>query len=166
MFAEIALPLYVHQTYTYSVPDHLHSVAQVGCRCVINFSNRVYIGYIVALSANLSEEISPDVIKEITTILDESPLITLAVLSLTRWIADYYYAPWGEVLKAALPAGINATAEVVVSITAAGRSHLETFEATKLENSTKLQALQQIANKLQFPTKELAQQYSQYRLDY
>lgn len=164
MFAEIALPLYVHQTYTYRVPDDLHSIAQVGCRCVINFSNRVYIGYIVALSANLSEEIPPHVIKEITTILDESPLITLEVLSLTRWIADYYYAPWGEVLKAALPAGINAAAEVVVSITAAGRSHLEAIETKKIENSTKLQALQQIADKAQLPTKELAQQYSKPRL--
>jgi hypothetical protein len=45
-------------------------------------------------------------------------------LEITRWVADYYAAPWGEVLKAALPAGLNATVEQILSITPEGRDEL------------------------------------------
>ncbi len=44
-------------------------------------------------------------IKDAKQILDSEPLITPEVLQITRWVSDYYAAPWGEVIKAALPLG-------------------------------------------------------------
>jgi primosomal protein N' (replication factor Y) len=38
------------------------------------------------------------------------------MLRLTRWIADYYFAPWGEVLKAALPQGFLSPGKRVVRL--------------------------------------------------
>src|ERR1051326_3680358 len=101
MFAEIAIPLYIDETFTYRVPERLEAAAQVGCRCLLPFGNRALTGYIVALSLSTNEEIPLESIKDISSVLDETPIIIPEVLELTRWIADYYYAPWGEVLKAA-----------------------------------------------------------------
>jgi len=44
-------------------------------------------------------------------VLDPAPLVDAHMLALTRWIADYYRAGWGEALEAALPAGVRAGAE-------------------------------------------------------
>ncbi|MCA1626151.1 MAG: primosomal protein N', partial [Acidobacteria bacterium] len=52
------------------------------------------------------------------------PLVTEEIVRLTQWASDYYSASWGEVLKASLPAGINATTEQVYTITAKGRDEL------------------------------------------
>ena len=40
--------------------------------------------------------------------LDPQPLLSPAMLRLTRWMADYYLCPWGQVLEAVVPAGVRA----------------------------------------------------------
>jgi primosomal protein N' (replication factor Y) len=91
------------------------------------------IGYIVAIHDALDDAagIEEKQLKSIEDLLDADPLISPEVMETTRWVSDYYAAPWGEVLKAALPAGINETFERVISITAAGRQELETLPAGK-----------------------------------
>ncbi len=45
-------------------------------------------------------------LRDILCVLDETPVVTRDQLFLWRWIADYYLCTLGEVLAAALPAGI------------------------------------------------------------
>lgn len=45
-------------------------------------------------------------LRDILCVLDETPVVTRDQLFLWRWIADYYLCTVGEVLAAALPAGI------------------------------------------------------------
>lgn len=45
-------------------------------------------------------------LRDILCVLDETPVVTRDQLFLWRWIADYYLCTIGEVLAAALPAGI------------------------------------------------------------
>ena len=68
-------------------------------------------------------------IKEAKEILDAVPLVTPELLQLTRWVADYYLAPWGEVIKAALPPGISPTIDPFLSITESGRAELSRLSA-------------------------------------
>ena len=53
-------------------------------------------------------EIDESKIKDVLEVIDDHPLITPEILSLTQWTADYYASFWGEMLKAALPAGLHA----------------------------------------------------------
>ena len=48
--------------------------------------------------------------------LDSIPVVTPELLDITRWVADYYAAPWGEVIKAALPPGISPDLEQFISL--------------------------------------------------
>ncbi|MEP6704107.1 MAG: primosomal protein N', partial [Acidobacteriota bacterium] len=68
--------------------------------------------------------IEESAVKEVVEILDETPLVNLEILTLTKWTADYYAASWGEMLKASLPAGVNVTVIQFVQITESGREHL------------------------------------------
>ena len=83
-------------------------------------------------------------IKDVQELLDVDPPLTPEVLELTRWVADYYAAPWGEVLRAALPAGINASVEQIISITDKGRELLKSQLSE--ESSVKLRGLQLLGN--------------------
>ncbi|MEW6733492.1 MAG: primosomal protein N' [Acidobacteriota bacterium] len=164
MFAEIAIPLYINQTFTYRVPERWQSTAQVGCRCLVPFGNRTLTGYLVALDLSLTGELPPESLKDISAIIDESPIIIPEVLELTSWIADYYYAPWGEVLKAALPAGINTSTEITVSVTTAGQEQLDNLDAARLARSSKWQALKLIAESGSINIRELQRTYSKARV--
>src|SRR5262249_56542343 len=84
-------------------------------------------------------------IKDVEELFDTEPLVTAELLNLTKWIADYYYAPWGETIKSSLPAGINAEAETFLSITNEGRAAIA-GSSGKRANSAKMEALAMIAH--------------------
>jgi primosomal protein N' (replication factor Y) (superfamily II helicase) len=98
-YAEVALPLGVDRTFTYLVPPELHDSAAVGCRTIVPFGRRYLTGLIIALP----EKTEVEALKPLRDVLDSSPVVPAELLRLCRWIADYYFAPLGEVLKAALP---------------------------------------------------------------
>ncbi|MCA1621354.1 MAG: primosomal protein N' [Acidobacteria bacterium] len=126
LYAEVALPLRLAQTFTYRLPHTLAADARVGARLLVPLGRQLATGYVVALHDALDPALGLEdsEIKDAEELLDVEPLLTPEVLEITRWISDYYAAPWGEVLKAALPAGLNAGVDQVVTITPEGRDEL------------------------------------------
>ena len=103
--------------------------------------------YVVALSPRLREGTSliESEIKQVERLLDTDPPLTSQVLELTRWVADYYGAPWGEVMRAALPAGINTSVEEIVSITDKGRTELSSIDGDRHKPNVKSRGLHLLA---------------------
>lgn len=100
---EIAVPVPLDRTFHYRVPPDLVAQAVAGHRALVPFGHRRLTGYILGHVSG----ISVDGLKEIIEVLDEDPLWTANELEFFRWIASYYLFPLGEVLKTALPSGIN-----------------------------------------------------------
>jgi primosomal protein N' (replication factor Y) (superfamily II helicase) len=159
-YAEIALPLPLRQTFTYSLPLALQDNVKTGARLLVPFGKRQLTGYVVALHEHLSEELEIEVesIKDALELVDDVPLVTEEILKLTQWTADYYSASWGEILKASLPAGVNSTSEQIVSITADGRDELLKISAAKLL-STKAQILKLLADNAEISMRELCKKF-------
>src|SRR5215470_4913250 len=124
MFADVAVPVYVRQTFTYRVPPHLEALARVGCRATVALRKKTLTGFIVALSHEVDPGEAGSEIRDLEAILDDEPVIAPDILELTRWMSDYYYAPWGECLRASLPAGATTISERQIAITQAGREEL------------------------------------------
>jgi len=103
MIIEIAIPLYLDNTFHYTVPERLSDQALPGRRAIVPFGRRKLTGYILGTVT----ECAFDKLKEIIDVLDSEPLWTANELEFFRWTASYYLHPLGEVLRAALPAGIN-----------------------------------------------------------
>jgi len=101
-FAHVALPLPLRQTFAYRVPDALAARAVVGAQVTVPFRGRAVRGFVVALS----ETCELAKVSELTAVLPAPPF-TAHLLELARWISDYYLAPPGEVLAAALPGGLE-----------------------------------------------------------
>jgi primosomal protein N' (replication factor Y) len=160
MFAEVAVPLYVRQTYTYRLPGDMARRAQTGCRVIVPFGKKLLTGFIVALRDRLDGEVAISEVREVEELVDESPIISRDILALTRWMADYYYAPWGECLRTALPAGATVATEQTLTITEAGRSALEHVSAGFAWSSTKYQALELLAGSGTLSLRELERQIS------
>jgi len=120
-FIEVAVPLPVTGTFTYSVPDGLAGRAVVGTRVLVPFGRRKVTGFVVA------EGVAAEVegVKDVVEVLDVAPVVDPAMIELTRWIADYYLASWGEVLRATLPPGINMESRRFLRATDEGREALE-----------------------------------------
>jgi len=72
-------------------------------RVLVPFGSKQLTGYVVGLADSSSVE----KVKGIGDLLDENPLFSSELLSLTQWIAQYYLCSWGQALHCAGPPGIN-----------------------------------------------------------
>lgn len=112
MFAEIAFPTAVRRLFTYQVPEELFSISLTGKRVWVPYRNSFAIGVVVR-----THERAPDFdTKFIRKVLDESPILSSELLDLTEWIHKFYFCSWGEVIQAALPAGLNFVSKTFVRI--------------------------------------------------
>jgi len=125
-FAQIAVPVHLRKLFTYRLPPSMQHSARIGSRVMVQLGTKSMSGYIVALLPRLRSGTSlvEAELKEVQELLDVDPPLTSEILEITHWVAEYYAAPWGEVMRAALPAGINATVEQTVKITDRGRNQL------------------------------------------
>ena len=157
-FVEIALPIPLQQTFTYSLPVGLRENVKIGARLLVPFGKRKITGYAVALHEKLSDEIEFDrsQIRDVFELLDAEPLLTEEIIKLTQWTADYYTSSWGEVLKASLPAGINQTSEQIYSITAKGRDELIKISSAK---SAKARILLYLSEKDEISNRTIARKF-------
>jgi len=97
---DVALPLPVHSAFTYSVDG---PVPPVGTRVLVPFRREEKIGWVVEPGSG------PEVdrVRPILDILEGEPSAPPELMKLAVWIADYYLAPLGMVLKTALPSVLS-----------------------------------------------------------
>ncbi|HET7435631.1 MAG TPA: primosomal protein N' [Thermoanaerobaculia bacterium] len=104
-FAEIAVPVAMHGTLTYAIPEPLRDGVRLGSRVEVPLGPKTTTGFVVALRDEPPAESVK--LKAIRTLLDEDePALIPEILELCRWAAEYYIAPIGEMLRVALPANM------------------------------------------------------------
>ena len=116
-FVEVAVPLPVHQTFTYHIPDDLSPLVSVGKRVLVSFGRRRLTGYILAKCTNSTGLKT----KPVLDVLDPKPLFLNNMVPFFKWISDYYMYPIGETIRYGLPSGLNLFDIDLYHITPEGR---------------------------------------------
>ena len=103
-YVDVILPLPLDGVFTYAISDELAARAKAGMRVVVPFNkSKRYTAIIVSL-----HDRKPDFeVKPAIELLDSNPILLPVQLQLWQWISQYYMAPLGEVMNAALPAGLK-----------------------------------------------------------
>lgn len=104
-FAQVILPLSLHDSYTYKVPEILQPDIKPGQRVIVQFGQKkLYAALVFSISNTKPENIE---VKEIQQVLDEEPVVLTKNFELWEWIAKYYCCTLGDVFRAALPTGLK-----------------------------------------------------------
>jgi primosomal protein N' (replication factor Y) len=114
LFADVILPVPIHQAFTYRIPFDLNDHICFGQRVIVPFGkNKLVTGIVI----RIHEEI-PTVYqaKYIEHLLDELPIITEKQFEFWKWIASYYMAPIGDVMNAALPSNFKLASETKIVV--------------------------------------------------
>jgi primosomal protein N' (replication factor Y) len=106
VLVEVAVAAAVRGTFTYRVPSRLAGEVALGSRVAVPFGKSPRAtGYVVGLPTVPPKGIE---LRDVAGVLDEFPPFTPPLLRLIRWAEEYYLAPPGELMRAALPPGLNA----------------------------------------------------------
>jgi primosomal protein N' (replication factor Y) len=112
-YVEVSLPPPVSRELTYGVPPELAGEVQVGSAVLVPVLRRQLTGFVVGF-ADPPPEVAE--IRDLVRLVDRDSLLSPEVVGLCRWLADYYFAPLGSALAAALPPGVKPTSSRLVSL--------------------------------------------------
>ncbi len=113
----------VDNLYSYSVPVDLLPDIEIGKRVLAPFNNREVIAYI--METRIDDNDLGYELKDISDILDQTPLFSSNLVPFFNWLSDYYICPLGMVIQSALPGGLNALPFKSAVITEKGLAALE-----------------------------------------
>ena len=107
-FADVAVPVAVHGTFVYAIPDRLRAAIRIGSRVEVPLGTKRTTGFVVGFRNDAKTR----QLKAIDALLDAGePALLPDIVDLCRWAAEYYIAPLGEMLRVALPANMSARAK-------------------------------------------------------
>ena len=107
------LPLALPQDYSYALPFDLVPFVSIGQRIIVQFGKNKFYTAIVKRIHHTKPAFDP---KLIESIADEHPIVTEKQLKLWKWMSEYYICTEGEIMQAALPAGLKLSSETKIII--------------------------------------------------
>ena len=94
----------VDKVFTYEAPDHLAQNIGLGTLVLVPFNRET----LEAVVVGLPEQPPPNIrLRQIKEVAAEQPLLPEDLLTLSRWLADYYLCPWVTAMQSMLPAGLR-----------------------------------------------------------
>jgi len=105
------------QEFTYALPETLRHRVKPGCRVLAPFASRKLAGVVLRCHS----EPPPVEPRPLLRLLDEEPVLDAELLSLGRWMAEYYCAPLGEALRVMTPLAGEIRRSRLYTLTTAGR---------------------------------------------
>jgi primosomal protein N' (replication factor Y) len=139
VYADVSLPVPLDQPFTYLLPETLRHRTRAGCRVLVPFGPRKLTGVVLSTHSN-----PPDgKLREVMRLLDEEPVFEPHMLELGRWVAGYYCAPLGEVLRGMAPLAGEVRGSKTYSLTDAGRDTVRQllFGADEIDPATQVMRL-------------------------
>ena len=138
MFCDVALPVPLERLFTYAVKG---VVPAVGARVLVPFGGQRLMGVVMRVHGE-----APAVgieVKDVQTVMDTGALLSDEQMGLARWIAAYYCAPLGEVIRGMLPLSAEVKRQFTYRIGEQGRKVLYEGAAKGSSRRSKLTAEEQ-----------------------
>jgi primosomal protein N' (replication factor Y) len=119
VYCDVALPVPLDQAFTYELGE---LEAEVGARVMVPFGGQRLVGVVVGLhDVAPGDEVE---VKRVQQVMDESALLPDELMELGKWVAAYYCAPLGEVLRGMMPLTAEVRRQWVYRIGEQGRKVL------------------------------------------
>ncbi len=119
LFCDVALPVPLERLFTYAVDG---VVPAVGARVLVPFGGQRLMGVVMRVHGDAPAE-GIDV-KPVGSVMDAGELLGEEQRQLAAWIAQYYCAPLGEVIRGMLPLAAEVKRQFVYRIAEQGRKVL------------------------------------------
>ena len=127
----VAVPVPLRTTFTYAVPEPMRGTVQLGSRVLVPFRKTSLVGVVMEFAENAPEGAK---VREIARVLDVFPALTPKLMELANWIAQYYLAPIGEVVRAMAPPLMELKSQRQIVLTESGRAASESLSGGELSH--------------------------------
>lgn len=100
VLVEVSVKIADHP-FQYVVPEALSDKVRIGAQVIVSFGGRMSLGHVIELQETPRRER----LKEIIDVVEGTPVITDDMLSLSRWMSEYYLCSVYDCVKMMIPPG-------------------------------------------------------------
>lgn len=124
IYVNVALKNSTKSLFLYSVPSEFASSLKVGCRVKVPLIRQKRMAIAVEIFPALPSFALPfkDKIKNISEIVDSSPLITEPLMETAKWMASFYLSSLAKCLFCIIPSGIKSDEDEKEKLKAADKT--------------------------------------------
>lgn len=112
-YVEIVFPLSLDQAFSYAIPPELNDVVQVGQRVIASLGKRKQQGMIISVNSEPPKDFTGK-LKSFENIVDPVPVFDAPLISLLKWMSNYYFTPLGKVIQSAIPSDARLKKEIMI----------------------------------------------------
>lgn len=101
--------------FDYSVPDYLCEEVLPGKRVLVRFGNssKTRVGIVFSVQCGVS---SAKILKDISSVIDDEPLLTREMLKTANYIRDRYFCTYFDACKLFLPLGLSMSVNTLYAV--------------------------------------------------
>ena len=105
LYADVIIPRHIAKAFTYLVPAGLRETLGIGHGVLVPFGQAMLEAAVVSMSAQPPAGVNVHRLKEIHSLIHRSTAnsSSQALFELSRKVAEYYVAPWGQCLRLIFP---------------------------------------------------------------
>ncbi len=137
IYCDVSLPVPLENSFTYRLVPTLRHRVKVGCRVLAPFGQRRLNGVVL----RVHDEAPFGQVREVLQLVDEEPVLDAELIALGRWIAAYYCAPLGEVLRGMTPLTGEIRRTKLYSLTDSGRDAARQLVLANTDNDPAIEVL-------------------------
>ncbi len=101
--ARIVVDLSIGRAFDYRIPESLRGQVRIGSMVGISFNHAMRKGYVIALT----DTSAVNTLKDIDSVIGDQEMLPPALITLGKWIADYYCCTLEQAIKTMLPAAVR-----------------------------------------------------------
>ena len=129
-FVKVILPLNLPGTFTYRIPNVLAGLLKPGQRVLVPFGGKKI--YTAILHEITVEEPELAVVKEVISLLDDSPILPIEQLEFWNFLSSYYLVNLGEIYRFAFPGSLKLESETYVKLTPGAQIEFENLDSNEM----------------------------------
>ena len=111
-YAKVAVNAPIFDILTYGIPDEYVDIISANWRVMVTLRRRLVTGFVIDIVSE--PDVDEKLIKPISDVPDEEPILTSNLMKLCKFVSNYYIAPLGETIAGALPIGIGIGTKQIV----------------------------------------------------
>jgi len=99
LYANIILTIPEEEGFTYRIPEELADYIQPGIQVIIPFRKKYVSGIVLETTSKLPEKLAESKLKSIQDIVSSTPVLTPELMTLLKWISEYYICHLGQAYR-------------------------------------------------------------------
>ncbi len=145
----------IDHIFHYGIPNRLRGLVKKGMRVIVPFGkgNRLIEGYVTDITDSI--DIDAELIKEVSDICEDHPVISAKRIALAEWMKEKYYTTFSSCFRCIVPKRVNEKSFACIQLNSAYENISEAVDKVLKKDTKQKRVLEVLLNGDEIPVSHI-----------